>query len=228
MTSSVIIDISLLCILIISAIIGACRGLIKSVGNFIVYILSFMIANSFYTVGDMWISKLKFLVDMRGNTVCEELDAMSHSTFCDKTRFILSKLTKTDLGTILNSGNSEIKYYCSELISGLISFIIIFIISLILLKLLLLIINKAFEAPVLKQINKTLGFVFGILVGLFAAWLVANLFSGILLPFFIERWPETFNTGMLDSTVLQLFTKYNPITYLVIVLNWITKLFMGH
>ena len=70
-----------------------------------------------------------------------------------------------------------------------------------------------------------LGGVFGALCGLFWAWVFAKLFVSFVFPILNSKLPEVFVSEMVESTVVKLCLKINPLAFLMYAANWFAGLF---
>lgn len=97
----------------------------------------------------------------------------------------------------------------SRMISNAIAFIIIFIVIIILTKVAEIFAGALTKLPILKQSDKLLGVIVGLVKGLIAVFvfcLVVRGFSGLLTPA-----DTTFEEGVLNKTIVfKLFYNFNP------------------
>ena len=107
----------------------------------------------------------------------------------------------------------------ADVIATVISFAVLIIGFLLVLKLVFLLLELVAKAPVIKQANGVLGLLFGVLIGSFWAWIVANLFGNLLFPILNSKWPDIFMDDMLNSLVYKLCTDINPMTYIFMLLQ---------
>ncbi len=218
---SVILDLILALILAVCAFIGYKRGLVHTFSRFISYLISFTLANKLYFLLAKVIIRLPFLEEM----LAEEPFADS-MTFLDRigTAFDTIKETFTVYGdeTAAMAAKVTCDHAVAVLIASLLAFIASFIIAALLMKLLLFALDGLIhKIPVIKQINGTLGGLFGLLNGFFWTWFITNAFVRFLLPTLTEKFPSVFVMEIADSLIVQLCTKINPITYLIWFINFI-------
>lgn len=92
----------------------------------------------------------------------------------------------------------------AESLSKIIAFIGLFIIIYIILKLLTKLLDNIVKLPLLNGVNKFLGFVLGVLLGLFIAWILAIAFNA-LLPQLSSLFPNLFKPNTADTTIIMRF-----------------------
>lgn len=226
MSVSVIIDISLVIILAVCAVVGWKKGLIRTLRGFLSYIVSFAVANATYRFLSVYVIKLPFLqgliTDIPMPPVAED------ATFMDKIsvafRYIAENAKLTSLGTSADEAKLIFNNYIAEALADIISFIVVFFAVTLLLKLLLWIFDKiASNTPIIREANSLLGAIVGLFKGLFWTWAVTNLFVRFLLPILCEKLPTVFTPEIANSFAINLCTKINPITYLLLLINMITN-----
>lgn len=124
------------------------------------------------------------------------------------------------------SAQGLLNFIIGDALSCLISFIAVFIAALLVLKLLAYLLNSLVtHTIVLRQINGALGGVFGALCGFFWAWVFAKLFVSFAFPILNSKLPAVFVSEMLESTVVRLCLKINPLAFLMYAANWLAGLF---
>ena len=198
-----ILDAILVLIMAIVVIIAARRGFVDAVFRFLTVIVSLGVAIAFYrTLGAYldaqfvrdWLAARQFeftlptpSIDVAGfleeNTI---LSAIAKSVGVDLRGAMQGALTSSASDALLDQATNAV----SLVISNLIAFILIFICALLLLKLLRLLLNAIFRLPVLRTVNRFLGFLFGLceaaVIGVVLSTVLVGVFEsyGLVQPDF--------------------------------------------
>ena len=204
---SSVLDIILLLIVAIFAVIGAKKGFVKSVSGFVSYIVSFFLTFAFYKKAAVLVKRLPFIAKMITDVEMPEFSD-GNNGFMEKIKVIIDYIISSD--DVSETANAVAKNLIADVISTVIAFVLVFILALIV------------KAPIIRQADGILGFVFGILNGFFWAWIIANLFGNLLFPILNSKWPDIFIMPMLDSTIYKLCTKINPMTYIFMAIKKIS------
>ena len=159
---------ALFLIIIASTIISFFRGFIKSVAGFVEYILSFVVAYTLAPVG----AKLVKMVPIIKNLITDvQMPAIDESATSTQK---MIEMVKYIALTGLNNNNETIKQiannYLAEILSIAIAFVVLFLVTIVILKILVAIINKIATVPGIKQLNRLLGGIFGLMIGFFITW----------------------------------------------------------
>lgn len=102
----------------------------------------------------------------------------------------------------------------SSALSSIIAFICIFIVALIAIRILTWVVGLVFKLPVLRELDRMMGFVFGIVSAVFFVWMFA-LCADTLVNVLSTVAPGSFSTEIIESSFLvEFFAKYNPISLL--------------
>lgn len=224
---SAVFDIILIMIVAVFIIIGAKKGFVRSVSGFLIYIFAFNIANAFYIFLAKYTDKIAFIAELKAGVGEEEIKFITEgaSGFIDRL---------SNIGNYILSGSMEkfqsaqglLNFIIGDALSCFISFIAVFIAALLVLKLLAYLLNSLVtHTLLLRQINGALGGVFGALCGLFWAWVFAKLFVSFVFPILNSKLPEVFVSEMVESTVVKLCLKINPLAFLMYAANWFAGLF---
>jgi|GEM_PF-822524 uncharacterized membrane protein required for colicin V production len=205
---------------VIAAIVGIKRGFVRSIAGLLVYIVSYIIANRFYTLIVPYTSKIPFIVSMTSDVEMPEVEA--GTGFIGKIGAIMKYL----FDNALNSGSDPtetaravINNFLAELIAQAISFLALFIVSVLVLKLLTFLIGKIFDLPGLNAVNRVLGLVFGVLSGFFITWILSNLFVGVILPILVDKFPDVFSASIGENVIVQFFMKFSPVALVMYLVN---------
>lgn len=229
---SIILDAIVLIIILVVAFITMKRGFVKSIIGLVSLVLALVIVSA--------LSKpvATFLYDSMidkpvQNSIVKQLDENDKKN--DETvdtvwnslpKFLTntaenSGITTDSIGKIIkkDANNSEIAYDFSQNVVrptaiSIITFavnIILFIVLTILFRLLSKVICKLFKAPVLKQVNKALGLVLGVLKGIVIASLVCVAVSYIVS--FSENDFVFINSEVINNTIV--FSKLSTLFGLI-------------
>ena len=215
-------DIVILAVIVFSLISGWRNGLVKSVMGLASAILSFFaavfftpylgsfICSSFVlgTLSSEVSETLTSMLSLHGtteslfNSMPGQLTAIFERFGVDKNDFVSRFSSGAPAGeTIIKEMSDAIVTPVAEMISSALAFIIIFIIVSIILKIVTVIIGLAFELPVLKQMNESLGLLFGAVCAVFYAVVLANAFTHIASTLNIFD-PNTYPVNMIEKTYL--------------------------
>lgn len=94
-------------------------------------------------------------------------------------------------------------------LSSVCAFLLLFIASLLVLKLVTFILDALFRLPILSTANTALGFIFGVVIALIAAF-VLSLLSVKFIGAMSSISPDLFSQDVIDkSIILKFFAKYN-------------------
>lgn len=103
----------------------------------------------------------------------------------------------------------------SNIISNIIAFLILFAISMILMSILATILDKLCQLPVIKQANKFLGALFGILCGAFHVFAASTIITLVLYLVGIDNSDFSVE-AMREKTVVYSFIERIDLSYLII------------
>lgn len=234
---SAVLDILLIVIILIFLIVGAKKGLVKSVSGFLVYILAFTFANYFYTFVMKLMDRIGFIANLKITEATEAAGSIlgEESGFIERISRIGSavfsgKLLSSDASIIdpeaLTETQNLLNYLIGDTISALLSFVALFIVLLLLLKLIAYLLNELFtKVEGLKQVNSILGGLFGTVCGFFWAWVFAKVFVSFLFPLLNGKFPLVFPAEMIESRVVSICLAVNPLSFLMLFTNWFAGLF---
>ena len=196
------IDIILVLTAIITIIVYACRGFVKSLFGLCKYIISFILAYFLapplgHAISDSFllnktnriisgfiseiISKSNSAIDIEG--LINQLPS-AISNMLIKTDFygdIVGKYQNTFLSEdIVSDVSLSIATPISEFISKIIAYILIFIVALIALSVLAFLLDKICKLPVLKTMNRFLGLLLGFVCAVINLIVISSLISVVL------------------------------------------------
>lgn len=213
-------------IIAISAFIGMKKGFIRMVAGFVEYVISFLLAYVFCSKLAVYIKKIPFIAKMVSEAEMPSLEGM---TLGEKIRFVVDYIVSNAFEKGTDAATAEataiVKNYIASIISTTIAFIVIFVVTILLQKLIVLLLDLVAKAPVLKQLNGGLGFLFGLMCGSFWTWLLANIFVRAALPLLCAKFPETFSETLAKGAVMTFFLKINPVSLVLNFLTWIADKF---
>ncbi|MBO5022896.1 MAG: CvpA family protein [Clostridia bacterium] len=212
---SACLDIILIAIVVIFAILGIKRGFIKSVSGYVSHLIAFILTFAFYKRFTPVVKRLPFLDNMITDVPMPEFS--SAEGFMEKIKMIINHIISSE--DVDAASKAVMNNLLADVIATVISFAVLIIGFLLVLKLVFLLLELVAKAPVIKQANGVLGLLFGVLIGSFWAWIVANLFGNLLFPILNSKWPDIFMDDMLNSLVYKLCTDINPMTYIFMLLQ---------
>lgn len=186
-------DIAVLVIIILNIGLGWFRGLISSVTNIISVVFGFVFAKMYYL--DLYnylierhdlfekikiavsktFSNIKFpeTTEMRNlspDLLSQKVSDSSYSQIITK-RFFESNSFDNLIESNVQNSSEVFSSWLADNILTIISMIVIFVAVFIGVRLIGYLLNKIFELPVLKSVNKLSGFLFGVVKGCFLAML---------------------------------------------------------
>mgnify|MGYP000960677818 CR=1 FL=1 len=177
------VDIIIISILIYTVIKGLSFGLVLSVFNIVQIILSAILTKKYYIYVYGYINDNPKIYNLFNKMVQFILNILFYSK------------SKKDLDFIPNLISKGLV----NIIIGIFSIIIIFWLSNILISILLELFSFLLKVPILKQLNKIGGIIFGLLEGLFIIYLLSLILTPISSVF-----PKTFlGKGILGSRILK-------------------------
>lgn len=204
------------------AIVGLARGFVKTIAGFACYILAYIVASTLYEPIAGLFAKIPFIANMVTEGV-EMPVFTAQGGFFVKIGEIATFLfdhyvhggTEAEMQAVLSN-------LLAEFLSKLFAFLALFIVAVLLLKLILLIIDKFCELPVLNAANRILGLLIGFLCGLFVTWILSNLYVNSLFAMLNNQWPDIFVVESTTTPIMQFFLKYNPIAFILFVIETFT------
>ncbi len=223
---SIVIDIILVAIVIISIIIGIVRGfadralgLLSGVASFILAIVFAPALSSFFYE--------RYLFSRLTNFISEKLQALAEGSELknllengsanENFRRLLENLG-IDYGTVSGkisdgaAGISEsIAEPASRIASYAVAFILIFLASLLAFFLIRLLLKLVIKAPALRKADRIIGAIFGAVLGIAVVWVISIVLK-MGLPYLSTLIPEVFPEDLFEkSFVLRIFYDINAL-----------------
>lgn len=192
-----IIDIIILAIIALCAFIGYKQGLIKSAIKIFTFIIAIVVALTLYkTVAKLIIDNTEF-DEAISNAITEKIlpEGMS-----DDETVKQENLIKTNIVDTANKTVNEISQNIAIKIIEAASLLVIFIITKIILKLISALSALITKLPIIKQIDKSGGTIYGILKGVLIVctiFAIINLVSPMLKDEWIDFINKTYIGGFL-------------------------------
>lgn len=235
---SIVLDIILAAIAVICIISGAKRGFFKSVMSLVSGIVALLVSYAFTPTLSVIINE-KFIlpslsegisstlasiaesgVNSAGETVYELSNLLENGQFLSVVdrygadrESISSLVDQIGVGTraAVDKIAEAVASPVSEMLSNIIAFIVIFIAAVIVLRVVIWLAGLVFSLPVLKELDRTLGLVFGVISALFFVWIFSMLCSTVLTAL-SAAYPGTFSADIIEkSYLLRFFATYNVI-----------------
>ena len=212
---SAVLDIILIAIIVIFAVVGTKKGFIKSVSGLVSHVLSFILALVFYKRFTVYVKRLPFLANMITDVDMPNFEGADG--FMEKIKMIVNYIISSDDVSV--ASKAVVNNLIADVIATVIAFAVLLLGFILLFRLAFLLLDLMAKVPVIKQANGVLGLVSGLFLGLFWAWIAANLFGNLLFPILNAKWPEIFMDEILESIVFKLCTSANPMTYIFMILQ---------
>ena len=231
---SLVFDVIILAVCVISIVLGAKRGFIKSVMGICTLVAALCLAYAFTPTVSEYIRN----TDAMGNiseSIGDTIKSLSRtdeggydlekmfSDMPDAFRQILDRYNADDsvlaetvspdaaasesaVDTLANAIAEPV----AHAISNVAAFLLIFIASVAVLKLLTWLLDLLFQLPVLKTANTMLGLLIGVVIALFWAWILCPL-SVTLIRAMSSISPDLFNESVIENSVILSFFADNKI-----------------
>lgn len=228
---SFVIDLIIIVVAVTAILHGVAKGFIKSAMRFVSIILALILTSTFTPALASWLDEaymnsqvsavvenaLDSIVEMGSERLDfeEVLNDQPEALLSLAERFnidisdiesyytgALDDLTESDALAALSS---EIAAPTSSTISTVCAAIIIFVGTMIVGAIVALILDLLCRLPVLKQLNRTLGALFGVANALLCAWIIANISVGLINALEAMQG-SVFNESVIESSlILKLF-----------------------
>lgn len=235
-----IIDIIIIAIIAYTIIMAVKRGFVKTVIGALGFFLAIAIAVSFCSPLAAFLEESGFGTSV-SRTVDELIDENIteenyHGIFDeDGEDSMLFKICKTfgaedrydamsdsynewrEAGVISarNYIKESIKEPAVDLCCGILAFLIIFIIAWVILKIAEVVIGKLVDLPVLKQANKLLGAIAGIILAVVRVYIACLVIKWIVPVAGSFGWEWALNVDLADSYLYGMFESVNFLSYLI-------------
>ena len=231
---SLIFDIIIVAVCILSIILGAKKGFIKSIMGMCTLIAALFLAYAFTPTLSAYVHDTEIMGNV-SESIGDTIKSLSRTDegeynlekmfedMPDAFRQILDRYNANEselAGTITPEANatesvvdslaSAIAAPVVSVISNVVSFLLIFVAAVIVLKLLTLLLDLIFQLPVLKTANTMLGVLIGIVAALFWAWVLCPL-SIAFIHAMSSISPDLFNESVIENSVILSFFSSNKI-----------------
>lgn len=234
---SLLFDVVIIAVCVLTIVMGAKKGFVKSLMNLGSNIASFFLASAFYRplsvyIKDNWLQKA--LSDGIASTIkaISSSGSADHSVTYDLSKLfqdmpdsftqILNryKMDYPDLQNIYGNSSdvvestvdslaSAISSSVASMLSNIIAFALIFFASIIALSIVTWILDLIFKLPVLRTANSFFGLLFGLVCAALLMWLLSTL-SIYLIDSMSSVNPENFNSTVIqNSVILKFFNEHN-------------------
>lgn len=229
------VDIVLLTMMVVSAFLGWRRGFVRSFMNFISFILAIIFSVIFVPkLTPVYQEKITPLISdaVSGqiDQISEEGGSVIFSEVVDRVAGVLGGyIDKIDLATddvsddgaadeneLISSGEltekkddivNRIADPISEKISYTLAFMTLFLGATVALKIITRILDSIFKLPLLKGINKSVGLLFGALIGLVWTYIAAVTLVAVF-PLLTSAYPDVFSFDLSDSIIIGLINAF--------------------
>lgn len=234
----IVLDIILVAIVVVSVVYGVRNGFFKSLASFVSGIAALLCAYTFTPMLSLFIQE-KFIINNVTESIAKTLASVAEagktaegailydlSKLLENSQFssiaeraglvpekVLEGVQGTDYGAV-EAAARAVAEPLSRAVAETVAFIAVFILSFAILRLLTHFVGLVFKLPVLKEIDKTLGLVFGAVSALFFVWVFA-MTADSLVTALSGIAPSLFTSEMIESSVLcEIFVDLNPISLL--------------
>ena len=239
---SLIFDIIILAVCLITIFLGAKRGFVKSVMKLCSSVASLFAAYALYptlaayikenflhrTVADNIAATIKSITSSGAgaNSVSYNIEKLfadmpeAFSQIVARYNADLPQLRDT-YGSVadvteaaVDSLAMAISAPVTDVLANIISFALIFAAAMLVLSIITWILDLIFKLPVLKAANTLLGLIFGVVCALVLAWLM-GMVSIYLIGAMSSIYPELFNSTVVqNSVILKFISENNILTFL--------------
>lgn len=224
-------DIAVIIIIIINVGLGWFRGLIRSVANVVSIVLGFFAAKFYHDDMSLFLNqkfdlynKIKEGLSTTFSNIelpSVNLDGISKEVISqqfgenDYMKIVADKFLESDsFQTMVDQKTLNfadgMTTWLAENIMTLLSMVVVFILVFLAVRILGHLLNQTFRLPVLKQVNKLTGFLFGLAKGLFFAMLFV-LVIVVIAPFLSQY---SIIESLEQSKIAIYLYRYNFIVYL--------------
>lgn len=230
----IILDIILLIIALVCIVYGAKKGFFKSVMSLVTNVLALLLSYTFtpslsHTLyNNVVLSKVGGGIAKTFASIAESGEAYDLSLLLESQQFTDTVkqcgADMTAVEAVVAEGGSGIDavervaytvaHPVSLALSDIMAFIVIFAASLIVLKIIVWVVGLLFRLPVLRELDRTLGLVFGIVTALLSVTVFAVLTESVV-DILSTLYPGSFSYNIIESSlVLELLAKYNVLTFI--------------
>lgn len=124
------------------------------------------------------------------------------------TQYYNSALSNESTDTAITNLSAKIAAPAADAISSVLAAILVFVAAMIACAIVTWALDLIFKLPVLKQLNKVLGTVFGILSAALTVWVLANISVGLIGALESVR-ADLFNESVIDHSIILNFITEN-------------------
>ena len=198
---SLIIDVVILAIIALFTFIGYKQGLVKSALKILTFFIAIAVAVILYkVVANLVVSNTTIDENIKAAIVDKILPDQMGDTDITHEKFSIS----TSIIDTANSTIEEISQSFAIKIIEVCTFLILFVVVKIILKFVTVLSSLITKLPIINQLDKTGGTIYGLIKGLFIVWCIlgiASLISPLLQPEFLNIINE--------SMIARVLYKYN-------------------
>lgn len=232
---SLVIDLLLLAIIIVSAAVGVRRGFVRTIMGFVTFLASLLGAWYFTRPVSDWLSET-FLAERITDPVAQiirqlfvpSLDQSEAvpKLFSDMPDTLSSLLSRfgaapAEAQTAASGSADAAQAIAAFLaqpavraISDALAFLLLFFGITLALSIITAVLNMIFKLPVLSALNRAGGLLLGLIIGALYAWVIAYAL-GISAPYLAQVLPDLFTETTLSDTIIAgWFLRTNPLTLL--------------
>jgi len=229
---NLIFDGIILVVCILSIVLGAKKGFIKSIMGMLSLVAALFVAYAFSPAVADIIERQPFVHEI-SESISDTLKSLSENEsgsydldrlfgdmpdafqqIIDRYDADANELAQT-VPPVANSQESDVEALSRLIsrpvvraISNVLAFLGLFVGSLIVLKLLTWLLDLIFQLPVLKSANTVLGLIFGVISAVLLAWTISTL-SLVLIRAMSSVSPDLFSETMVDNTFILKFFRDN-------------------
>ncbi len=231
-----ILDIILVVIIIVSVVYGAKKGFFKSLTSLLSGIASLFVAYTFTPPLSNYI-KDTFILDKVAKSLAKTFASIAESGTgsSESAAYDLTALFEdSQFADVVKRAGLSVQYFAetftdntydavetcayavaeplSKAVSEILAFSILFVVAFVVFKVLTSVVGLLFKLPILKDIDKNLGVIFGALCALFFVWVFA-MSADSLFGALSAIAPSSFGSDITDNSILLgFFAKFNPIS----------------
>lgn len=223
---NIALDLILLCIIILTVVLGLSKGFIKSAIQFLGSVLSACLASVFGGMAATWIFN-KFFREPFLERISSAVSGLSGEesivgAFGALPDFILRALqeigiTQENLMARLQTSQGQIAETLVDAVSPVFimllkvfAVIILFMLFMIIIKAVSGLLGDLFHLQLLGSVDKLLGAVFGLLYALMLIWLIFAV-AGVFVPMMTSEMQQTFQSYVSSTVLLNWLMEYNPL-----------------
>lgn len=236
---SLIVDLIIILFAAGAIYLGVSRGFIRSVMHFASLALSILAVYLFTSPLSVWIGdnfiegritesiesaitsiisageeklKLDMVISERPEALVKIAEQFSFD-LDDIEKYYSDKLSSLSDSVAIENISEKVATPASEALSTIIAAVIVFAASMLALTLITYILDAIFRLPVLKKLNKFLGFLFGVGSAVVTVLIVANISTGLILALGSLNG-DIFNRSVIDgSIILRFLQSYGMILF---------------